>query len=137
MVITGFAPASLMFTQNRLRKADDRGEVVVILVNHGDQPFVIERGSRIAQMVVASHARVAWLPTADLETSARGAGGFGSTGFAAGPARAEKVGAAGYVPAMISLSKKPLFAIDTVDDIADHACAGRFRSTASSHPHGH
>ncbi|HEY9550249.1 MAG TPA: dUTP diphosphatase, partial [Kiloniellaceae bacterium] len=75
--------------------ADYRGEVGVILVNHGDQPFVIERGSRIAQMVVASHARVAWMPTADLETSARGAGGFGSTGFAAGPAREEKVGAAG------------------------------------------
>src|SRR3546814_6350193 len=75
--------------------ADYRGEVGVILVNHGDQPFVIERGSRIAQMVVASHARVAWMPTADLETSDRGAGGFGSTGFAAGPAREEKVGEIG------------------------------------------
>lgn len=75
--------------------ADYRGEVGVILVNHGDQPFVIERGSRIAQMVVASYARVAWLPSADLEASARGAGGFGSTGVAAGPAKNEKVGAAG------------------------------------------
>ncbi|HEY9537333.1 MAG TPA: dUTP diphosphatase [Kiloniellaceae bacterium] len=61
--------------------ADYRGEVGVILVNHGDQPFVIERGSRIAQMVVAAHARVAWTVSSDLEASARGAGGFGSTGF--------------------------------------------------------
>ena len=61
--------------------ADYRGEVGVVLINHGDQPFVIERGSRIAQMVVASYARVAWTVSADLEASARGAGGFGSTGF--------------------------------------------------------
>ena len=63
--------------------ADYRGEVGVILINHGDQPFVIERGSRIAQMVVAAYARVAWSVSDDLEASARGAGGFGSTGFAA------------------------------------------------------
>lgn len=62
--------------------ADYRGEIGVILINHGDQPFVIERGSRIAQMVVAPHARVTWTISADLEESARGAGGFGSTGFA-------------------------------------------------------
>ncbi len=61
--------------------ADYRGEVGVVLINHGDQPFVIERGSRIAQMVVASYARVAWTVSADLEASARGDGGFGSTGF--------------------------------------------------------
>ena len=60
--------------------ADYRGEVGVILVNHGDQPFVVERGSRIAQMVVAPYARVAWAVSTDLEASARGAGGFGSTG---------------------------------------------------------
>src|SRR3546814_14570607 len=47
--------------------ADYRGEVGVILVNHGDQPFVIERGSSIAQMVVAAHARVAWPVSSDLE----------------------------------------------------------------------
>ena len=63
--------------------ADYRGEVGVVLINHGDQPFVIERGSRIAQMIVASYARVAWTVSADLEASARGEGGFGSTGFAA------------------------------------------------------
>jgi dUTP pyrophosphatase len=68
--------------------ADYRGEVGVILVNHGDQPFVVERGSRIAQMIVAPYARVAWTVSTDLETSARGAGGFGSTGMAAGKASA-------------------------------------------------
>ena len=61
--------------------ADYRGEVGVILINHGDQPFVVERGSRIAQMVVAAYARVAWTVSDDLEASARGAGGFGSTGI--------------------------------------------------------
>jgi dUTP pyrophosphatase len=61
--------------------ADYRGEVGVVLINHGDQPFVIERGSRIAQMVVAAYARVAWTVSSDLEASARGAGGFGSTGI--------------------------------------------------------
>jgi len=70
--------------------ADYRGEVGVVLINHGDQPFVIERGSRIAQMVVAAYARVAWTVSADLEASARGEGGFGSTGIAT-----EKTAAAG------------------------------------------
>ena len=70
--------------------ADYRGEVGVILINHGDEPFVIERGCRIAQMVVAPYARVTWTVSADLEASARGAGGFGSTGTAP-----DKAGAAG------------------------------------------
>jgi len=70
--------------------ADYRGEVGVVLINHGDQPFVIERGSRIAQMVVATYARVAWTVSTDLEASARGAGGFGSTGL-----HSEKAKAAG------------------------------------------
>jgi dUTP diphosphatase len=61
--------------------ADYRGEVGVILMNLGDQPFAVERGSRIAQMVVAPYARVAWTVSDDLEASARGAGGFGSTGL--------------------------------------------------------
>ena len=63
--------------------ADYRGEVGVILYNAGQEPFVVERGSRIAQMVVAPYARVAWTLSADLEDSARGTGGFGSTGIAA------------------------------------------------------
>lgn len=61
--------------------ADYRGEVGVILINHGRAPFVVERGMRIAQMVVAAHARVAWVPVASLDETARGAGGFGSTGL--------------------------------------------------------
>lgn len=60
--------------------ADYRGEVGVILINHGDRPFTIGRGDRIAQLVVARFARVAWEETAALPDSARGAGGFGSTG---------------------------------------------------------
>ena len=75
--------------------ADYRGEVGVILVNHGERPFVIERGSRIAQMVVAAYARVAWTVSADLEASARGAGGFGSTGVASEKTPDTKVVVAG------------------------------------------
>ncbi|MGQ9364757.1 dUTP diphosphatase [Azospirillum sp. ST 5-10] len=60
--------------------ADYRGEVGVILINHGDRPFVVERGQRIAQLVVARYDRIAWDETAALPDSARGTGGFGSTG---------------------------------------------------------
>lgn len=60
--------------------ADYRGEVGVILINLGREPYTVSRGSRIAQMVVARHARVAWQPSEELEESARGSGGFGSTG---------------------------------------------------------
>jgi len=61
--------------------ADYRGEVGVILINHGDEPFVIERGERIAQMVVAPVTQIAWAPMDELPDTARGAGGFGSTGL--------------------------------------------------------
>lgn len=64
--------------------ADYRGEVGVILVNHGAEPFVIERGTRIAQLVLARVERLAW-EEGDLDETARGAGGFGSTGRAAVP----------------------------------------------------
>lgn len=60
--------------------ADYRGEVGVILANLGAEPFTVERGMRIAQMVVARHERVAWAETAELPATARGTGGFGSTG---------------------------------------------------------
>ncbi|MDZ5646929.1 dUTP diphosphatase [Nitrospirillum sp. BR 11828] len=63
--------------------ADYRGEVGVILVNLGDQPFTIERGMRIAQMVIARHERIQWNEVESLDETARGAGGFGSTGTAA------------------------------------------------------
>ena len=60
--------------------ADYRGEIKVILINHGEQPFVIERGMRIAQMIVARHSYVTWHEVDALDETSRGAGGFGSTG---------------------------------------------------------
>ena len=63
--------------------ADYRGEVGVILINHSKQPFVIERGMRIAQMVIARYTRAEWNLVTELNETARGAGGFGSTGVAA------------------------------------------------------
>jgi dUTP pyrophosphatase len=60
--------------------ADYRGELKVILVNLGQEPFVVRRGERVAQLVVAPHARVAWEEQAALTPTARGTGGFGSTG---------------------------------------------------------
>ncbi len=60
--------------------ADYRGEVKVALVNLGDEPLVIRRGDRIAQLVVAPVVRVAWQPCEVLPGSDRGDGGFGSTG---------------------------------------------------------
>lgn len=60
--------------------ADYRGEVGVILINHGDRAVTIARGDRIAQLVVARFARVAWEEAAALPESGRGAAGFGSTG---------------------------------------------------------
>jgi dUTP pyrophosphatase len=60
--------------------ADYRGEVGVLLINHGQQPFVVHKGERIAQLVVAAHATVEWQPAAELEDTARGEGGFGHTG---------------------------------------------------------
>lgn len=60
--------------------ADYRGEIGVILINHGAAPFVVARGDRIAQLVVAPVSRLAWQEVASLPESARGTGGFGSTG---------------------------------------------------------
>ena len=62
--------------------ADYRGEVGVILINHGAEPFIITHGMRIAQMVIAEPRRAAWREVAVLEESVRGSGGFGSTGLA-------------------------------------------------------
>lgn len=59
-----------------------RGEVGVLLVNHGRQPFVVERGERIAQLVVARYVPVRMVRAEALAETARGAGGFGSTGTA-------------------------------------------------------
>ena len=60
--------------------ADYRGEIKVILINHGTAPFVIKRGERIAQMVIAPVLQAALVPVATLSATDRGAGGFGSTG---------------------------------------------------------
>lgn len=60
--------------------ADYRGELSVILWNTGREPFAVKRGDRIAQLVVARVARVAWEERSALEQSERGEGGFGSTG---------------------------------------------------------
>ena len=64
--------------------ADYRGEIKVLLINHGDEDFVIRHGMRIAQMVVAPVTRISWQPVAELPASAQGARGdkgFGSTGL--------------------------------------------------------
>ncbi len=60
--------------------ADYRGEINVLLVNHGSEPFPIRRGERIAQMVIAPVARAELVPVAALSLTDRGGGGFGSTG---------------------------------------------------------
>ena len=60
--------------------SDYRGEIAVILVNLGQEPFAIVRGDRIAQLVVAPVARAVWRCVDDLDETVRGAGGFGSSG---------------------------------------------------------
>lgn len=60
--------------------ADYRGEVQVLLINLGEQPFRFERGERIAQMVIQPAAQVTLRVIAELDASGRGSGGFGSTG---------------------------------------------------------
>jgi dUTP pyrophosphatase len=60
--------------------ADYRGEIAVILINHGGDPFTVRRGERIAQLVVAPVSRAMLTPAASLDETARGAGGFGSSG---------------------------------------------------------
>ena len=60
--------------------ADYRGEVQVLLINLGQEPFVIQRGERVAQMVIAPVTQGVWIEVETLSETARGAGGFGSTG---------------------------------------------------------
>jgi dUTP pyrophosphatase len=60
--------------------SDYRGEVRVVLVNHGDQPFAIHAGDRVAQLLIQKVERPDFVPAAALTDTARGAGGFGSTG---------------------------------------------------------
>jgi dUTP pyrophosphatase len=60
--------------------ADYRGDVGVLLINHGQEAFTVEDGMRVAQMVVAQYSQFEWESVEDLDETARGAGGFGSTG---------------------------------------------------------
>lgn len=60
--------------------SDYRGELKIILINHGDEAFAIERGDRIAQLVLAPVVRARWEEVSELDETGRGAGGFGSTG---------------------------------------------------------
>ena len=61
--------------------SDYRGEIKAILINHGDKSFRITRGAKIAQMVIARHEQAELVESETLSDSARGAGGFGSTGM--------------------------------------------------------
>ncbi len=61
--------------------SDYRGEIKVILINHSDVPFVIKDGDRIAQMVIARHETASFTVVTSLDETARGEGGFGSTGI--------------------------------------------------------
>jgi dUTP pyrophosphatase len=61
--------------------ADYRGEIGVILVNLSNQDFTIENGERIAQLIIAKHERAQWIEVQELTETARGEGGFGSTGL--------------------------------------------------------
>lgn len=61
--------------------ADYRGEIKVILINLGKEDFIIEKGRRIAQMIISRYERILWKESDMLEDSARGSGGFGSTGI--------------------------------------------------------
>ncbi len=61
--------------------ADYRGEVKVALINHGDRPFAVTRGMRIAQLIVAPVTAVVLTEVSELDATERGSGGFGSTGF--------------------------------------------------------
>jgi len=60
--------------------SDYRGELKVILINLGPEPFAIQRGDRVAQLVLAPVVQAAWVEVAELDTTERGEGGFGSTG---------------------------------------------------------
>jgi dUTP pyrophosphatase len=59
--------------------ADYRGEIALIVINHGQEPFVVKRGMRLAQMVVQKTCRLQWVETARLDETSRGEGGFGHT----------------------------------------------------------
>jgi dUTP pyrophosphatase len=61
--------------------ADYRGEIGIVMINHGNEPFVVKRGDRVAQMLVHRVCKVTWVINGQLEATARGSGGFGHTNF--------------------------------------------------------
>jgi dUTP pyrophosphatase len=63
--------------------ADYRGEIKVLLINHGEETFTINHGERIAQMIISKHERADWEITTTLNETKRGSGGYGSTGHKA------------------------------------------------------
>lgn len=79
---SGLAAKSGVFALNSPGTVDSdfRGEVKVILANFSKDPFTVERGQRIAQLVVARHERITWNVVSSLDETTRGVGGFGSTG---------------------------------------------------------
>lgn len=60
--------------------SDYRGEIGIVLINHGAQPFVVSRGMRIAQLVIARHEKAEWVEVTEMSSTARGQGGYGHTG---------------------------------------------------------
>jgi dUTP pyrophosphatase len=69
--------------------SDYRGEVGIVLINHGTEPFTVQPLARIAQLVIAPVARVEVVASESLDETARGTGGYGSTGYDAPPADAD------------------------------------------------
>jgi len=61
--------------------ADYRGEVKVLLINLSQEPFIIQDGERIAQLIITTHERIEWLEVQELSETSRGSGGYGSTGL--------------------------------------------------------
>jgi dUTP pyrophosphatase len=59
--------------------ADYRGEIALIVINHGDKPFTVNRGLRLAQMIIQKICQVEWVPSGELNATTRGTGGFGHT----------------------------------------------------------
>ncbi len=80
---SGLAAKYGVFTLNAPGTVDSdyRGEIKVILSNFGNEPFIIKRGDRIAQLVIAKYEKIDWYETKELDKTERGEGGFGSTGI--------------------------------------------------------
>ena len=87
--------------------ADYRGEVGVILINHGKEPFVIRRGDRIAQIIIGMVAQARIVEAKTLSATKRGAGGFGSTGIAAVEKQSESSGRRKTIAAKRKSAKTP------------------------------